>query len=296
MRSRASFRPHQRGTVPAPLLWRLVAASGFVAIIWFGVLRGSDVVQVSPSRSALRTYKISVAALVVAIPLGATIITNVPDGRTLPSSGWCSSSECTSCPARAASPRSTQHGSARWHAPKDPRRSCRARPRSVVGLLPVPGSALTGDEARLRRVHADPTVFNRGRTGADLFPGLARWSGTGTQATMPHSPVTGGTPSPTSPHWTRPFWAEWAHRRTVVPVRDPLAGPYGPEHRAQGGPRLTVKRGGVTRVGGQQRPRGARLRLCDPKGVHSARHEGRLRVTGGLWVRVFGRSPTRWRA
>ena len=233
MRSRASFRPHQRGTVPAPLLWRLVAASGFVAIIWFGVLRGSDVVQVSPSRSALRTYKISVAALVVAIPLGATIITNVPDGRTLPSSGWCSSSECTSCPARAASPRSTQHGSARWHAPKDPRRSCRARPRSVVGLLPVPGSALTGDEARLRRVHADPTVFNRGRTGADLFPGLARWSGTGTQATMPHSPVTGGTPSPTSPHWTRPFWAKCRGREVSQRLATcrAVAGP-----RRHGGP------------------------------------------------------------
>ncbi|MEO7070706.1 MAG: hypothetical protein ABI131_09475 [Nostocoides sp.] len=67
------------GTVPAPLLWRLVATSGFVAIIWFVVLRGAEVDPVSPSRAALRTYGISVAAMVVAIPLGATIITNVLD-------------------------------------------------------------------------------------------------------------------------------------------------------------------------------------------------------------------------
>lgn len=67
------------GTVPVPLLWRLVAGSGFVAIIWFVVLRGSEVDQVPPSRSALRTYGISVAAMVVAIPLGATIITNILD-------------------------------------------------------------------------------------------------------------------------------------------------------------------------------------------------------------------------
>ena len=67
------------GTVPAPLLWRLLAASGFVAIIFFVVLRGSEADQVSPSRSAVRTYGISVAAMVLAIPLGATIITNVLD-------------------------------------------------------------------------------------------------------------------------------------------------------------------------------------------------------------------------
>lgn len=67
------------GTVPAPLLWRLVAVSGFVAIIWFVVLCGPEVDQVPPSRSALRTYGISVAAMLVAIPLGATIITNVLD-------------------------------------------------------------------------------------------------------------------------------------------------------------------------------------------------------------------------
>lgn len=67
------------GTAPAPLLWRLVAAIGFVAIMWFVVLRGPEVDQVPPTRSALRTYGISVAVMVVAIPLGASIITNLLD-------------------------------------------------------------------------------------------------------------------------------------------------------------------------------------------------------------------------
>ncbi|WP_340390163.1 hypothetical protein [Aeromicrobium sp.] len=67
------------GNVPAPLLWCLVASSGFIAILWFVVLRGPEVAQVSPSRSAVRTYGISVAVMVVAIPLGASVITNALD-------------------------------------------------------------------------------------------------------------------------------------------------------------------------------------------------------------------------
>lgn len=67
------------GAVSAPLLWRLVAAIWFVAIMWFVVRHESDVDQESPSRSALRAYGISVAAMVVAIPLGARIITNALD-------------------------------------------------------------------------------------------------------------------------------------------------------------------------------------------------------------------------
>ncbi len=67
------------GTVPAPLFWRLVAAVAFVAIIWFVVVRGPDVVQTPPDRSALRTYGFSVMAMVVAIPLGARILSQTLD-------------------------------------------------------------------------------------------------------------------------------------------------------------------------------------------------------------------------
>lgn len=67
------------GSVPACLLWRTAAVVGFVAIAWFVVLRGPEVERVTPSRAALRTYAISVTAMVVAIPVGATIINNVFD-------------------------------------------------------------------------------------------------------------------------------------------------------------------------------------------------------------------------
>ncbi len=67
------------GSVPAPLLWPIVATVGFVAIMWFVVLRGPKVDQVPPTSSALRTYGLSVAVMVVAIPLGASIITNLLD-------------------------------------------------------------------------------------------------------------------------------------------------------------------------------------------------------------------------
>jgi hypothetical protein len=65
------------GALPASFAWRIAAVVGFVAIAWFVVLRGPKVDQVPPSRMALRVYAISVIAMVVAIPLGATIITNV---------------------------------------------------------------------------------------------------------------------------------------------------------------------------------------------------------------------------
>lgn len=67
------------GTVPGTLLWRIMAAIGFVAIIWFVVVRGPQVDQVPPTRSALRTYGISVAVMVVAILVGSSILTNVLD-------------------------------------------------------------------------------------------------------------------------------------------------------------------------------------------------------------------------
>lgn len=67
------------GAVPASLFWRTAGAVAFAAIIWFVVLHGPEVDQAPPSRAALRTYGISVAAMVVAIPIGANVISNVLD-------------------------------------------------------------------------------------------------------------------------------------------------------------------------------------------------------------------------
>ncbi len=67
------------GAVPATLLWRTAAAIGFVAIIWFVILRGPKVDQTPPHRSALRTYGFAVMAMVVAIPWGARIIIDTLD-------------------------------------------------------------------------------------------------------------------------------------------------------------------------------------------------------------------------
>ena len=51
----------------------------FAAIIWFVVVRGPEVDQEPPDRAACRTYGICVAAMIVAIPVGATILTRVLD-------------------------------------------------------------------------------------------------------------------------------------------------------------------------------------------------------------------------
>lgn len=67
------------GAVTASLLWRIAAAVAFAAVIWFVVLRGPDVEPEPPSREALRTYGISVVAMVVAIPVGARILSDVLD-------------------------------------------------------------------------------------------------------------------------------------------------------------------------------------------------------------------------
>lgn len=67
------------GAVPASILWRIAAAVTFVAIIWFVVLQGPQAEQVPPSREAMRAYGISVVAMVVAIPVGARILSNVLD-------------------------------------------------------------------------------------------------------------------------------------------------------------------------------------------------------------------------
>lgn len=65
------------GAVPASLVWRITAAVAFAAIGWFVVLRGPEIGQAPPSHPAMRTYWTSVAALVVAIPVGAAVISNV---------------------------------------------------------------------------------------------------------------------------------------------------------------------------------------------------------------------------
>lgn len=64
--------------VPASSTWRILAVATFVAVIWLAAPRGPAVHdQVSPDPRALRIYGVSVAAMAVAIPLGATILGNV---------------------------------------------------------------------------------------------------------------------------------------------------------------------------------------------------------------------------
>lgn len=65
------------GAVPGSLAWRIAAGVACAAIVWSVILRGPDIDQAPPSRTALRTYGIAVTALVVAIPVGASIISNV---------------------------------------------------------------------------------------------------------------------------------------------------------------------------------------------------------------------------
>lgn len=65
------------GAVSGSLVWRITATVVFAAIAWFVVLRGPEIDQPPPSRAAMRTYGISVAAMVVAIPAGAAVISNI---------------------------------------------------------------------------------------------------------------------------------------------------------------------------------------------------------------------------
>lgn len=64
------------GAVPGTLVWRITAAVGFVAILCWGLLREPDVEHAPASRTAMSTYLVSVAAMGVAIPAGAAIISN----------------------------------------------------------------------------------------------------------------------------------------------------------------------------------------------------------------------------
>ncbi len=67
------------GAVPASLVWRIAGAVAFAADVWFAVIRGPEVAQSPPRRAALRTYGISVAAMIVALPVRAALISNVLD-------------------------------------------------------------------------------------------------------------------------------------------------------------------------------------------------------------------------
>ncbi|WP_344484087.1 hypothetical protein [Glycomyces endophyticus] len=61
---------------PLPLIVRIAGVIAFALVLWT-VLRRPGVGGEPPSRSAMRTYWICVAAEVVAIPLGASVINNV---------------------------------------------------------------------------------------------------------------------------------------------------------------------------------------------------------------------------
>jgi len=64
--------------VPGALVWRIAGSVAFAAVVWF-VARGPQLTPPPPSREALRTYGFSVVAMLVALPVGAGIISNVLD-------------------------------------------------------------------------------------------------------------------------------------------------------------------------------------------------------------------------
>jgi hypothetical protein len=64
------------GTVPGALVWRIAGVVAFAAVLWF-VVRGPQLTPAPPSREALRTYGVSVIAMIEALPVGGAVITNV---------------------------------------------------------------------------------------------------------------------------------------------------------------------------------------------------------------------------
>lgn len=65
--------------VPWSSAWRIAAVFAAAAIVWFVVVKGPDVTHEPATRQAIRTYGLAVTGMVVAIVLGASIITNVLD-------------------------------------------------------------------------------------------------------------------------------------------------------------------------------------------------------------------------
>ena len=64
--------------VPGALVWRIAGSVAFAAVVWF-VARGPQLTPAPPSREALRTYGVSVVAMLVALPVGGAVITNILD-------------------------------------------------------------------------------------------------------------------------------------------------------------------------------------------------------------------------
>lgn len=65
------------GAVPWSSVWRIAAVFAATAIVWFVVVKGPAVAHEPARREAIRTYGFAVTGMVVAIVLGASIITNV---------------------------------------------------------------------------------------------------------------------------------------------------------------------------------------------------------------------------
>ncbi len=66
------------GSVPGAVVWRIDGALAFAAVVWC-IARSPQHTPAPPSREALRTYGLSVVAMLVALPVGAGIIGNVLD-------------------------------------------------------------------------------------------------------------------------------------------------------------------------------------------------------------------------
>lgn len=67
------------GTVPWSSVWQIAAVFAAAAVVWFVIVKGPDVAHEPASREAIGTYGFAVTAMVVAIVLGASVISNVLD-------------------------------------------------------------------------------------------------------------------------------------------------------------------------------------------------------------------------
>ncbi len=67
------------GSVPGSPVWRVAAVLAAAAIVWFVIVRGPAVAHEPARREAIRAYGFAVTGMVVAIVLGASVISNVLD-------------------------------------------------------------------------------------------------------------------------------------------------------------------------------------------------------------------------
>lgn len=61
--------------VPLTPVWWVLGVAAFAGVIWFAVVHGPKVTQQPPTRAAIRTYGLAVLAMVVAITVGARVLT-----------------------------------------------------------------------------------------------------------------------------------------------------------------------------------------------------------------------------